>query len=128
MCDLAAFNASSRARLATIDGASSTRCRSFAGGVTRVKCLRLTRVLVGSISWAISVYQDVVCSYHSRFPCVFWPLLMYTHSYFALSAYCVVVALARSGVDIGARGGVGFVATGVGLGCGGVGLVVVPVI
>jgi hypothetical protein len=66
-CDLDVFSASKRARLATGDGASRMRWRSCAGGVTRVKLLRSTRVLFESISLAITVCQESVVSYHPRF-------------------------------------------------------------
>ena len=66
-CDFDVFSASKRARLATGEGASRTRFRSWAGGVTRVKLFRSTRVLFGSISLAITVYQESAVSYHPRF-------------------------------------------------------------
>ena len=77
MCtwDLEAFRASSRARLATGEVASKTRCRSCVVGVTLVKFLRSTRVLDGSISLVRIVVQDSSFCNHPRFPWVNYVLL-----------------------------------------------------
>ena len=84
-CERVAFRASRSARLATGDGASRIRCRSFAGGVTRVNYIRSTLVFVGSISLVIVVYHGSAVSYQPHFPFANWALLIYTHSFFSLS-------------------------------------------
>ena len=68
-CDLEAFRASRRARLATGEGASRMRWRSWVVGMIRLKVCSSTRVLVGSISLDIVVAHDSFCSCHHRFPC-----------------------------------------------------------
>ena len=84
-CDLEAFRASRRARLATGVGASRTRWSSYVVGVIRLKVCRSTRVLDGSISLEIIVVQESFCSCHPRFPCASYVLLMYAHSFFSSS-------------------------------------------
>ena len=84
-CDLDAFRASRSARLATGEGASKTRWRSWVVGVTRLNLCRSTRVFEGSISLVIIVAQESVYSCHQRFPWADFVLLRYTHSFFSAS-------------------------------------------
>jgi hypothetical protein len=74
--DLADFNASNSALLATAFGASSTRWRSYACGVIRLNSVRFTLELSGSITLAIIVCQSCVCSNQPRLLYVSWVLLM----------------------------------------------------
>jgi hypothetical protein len=84
-CDLEAFRASRRARLATGEGASRMRWRSWVVGMIRWKVCSSTRVLVGSISLDIVVAHDSFCSCHLLLPCASLVLLRYTHSFLSSS-------------------------------------------
>jgi hypothetical protein len=84
-CDLDVLRASRSARLATGEGASKIRWRSWVVGVIRLKLRRSTRVFAGSISLVIIVAQESVYSCHQRFPWADYVLLRYTHSFFSAS-------------------------------------------
>ena len=62
-----------------------------------MKLCRSTRVLFGSISLAITVYQESAVSYQPRFLIASEVLLMYTHSFFSSSVYCVASSIFRVG-------------------------------